>query len=98
MCELSSQAWSKLPPQASCLDTRIFRFPPWARARVISPETGREVANGENGLLRIFDLANAWSVCAIQTEDVAIRRGADFELIGRAQAAEARGCSIMAAS
>ena len=74
---------------------RIFHFPPWCRAQVISPENGREVAEGETGLLRIFDLANVRSVLAIQTEDLAVKRGDAFELIGRATQAEPRGCSLM---
>ncbi len=74
-----------------------FHFPPWARAQIISPETGREVADGETGLIRVFDLANVFSVAAIQTEDLGIRRGDGFELIGRAQLAEPRGCSLMTA-
>jgi hypothetical protein len=50
---------------------------------------------GECGLLHLHDLANVWSVMGIQTEDLA-RRGEDgFELIGRATAAPARGCSLM---
>ena len=61
-----------------------FHFPPWARVQIISPETGREVADGETGLIRVFDLANVFSVMAIQTEDLGIRRGDGFELIGRA--------------
>ncbi len=72
-----------------------FHFPPWARAQIISPETGKEVADGETGLLRIFDLANVFSVLAVQTEDLAVRRGDGFELIGRAELAEPRGCSLM---
>jgi hypothetical protein len=76
--------------------TRHFRFPPWARVQIISPETGREVADGETGLIRVFDLANVFFVMAIQTEDLGIRRGEHFELIGRAQLAEPRGCSLMA--
>jgi hypothetical protein len=76
---------------------RHFLFPSWARAKVISPETGHEVADGEKGLLRIFDLANVFSVMAIQTEDLVIRRGEHFELIGRAELAEPRGCSLMTA-
>jgi hypothetical protein len=72
-----------------------FHFPPWARAQIISPETGREVRDGETGLLRIFDLANTFSVMAIQTEDLAIRRGEGFELTGRAESSEPRGCSLM---
>jgi hypothetical protein len=77
--------------------TRHFSFPPWARAQIISPETGREVADGETGLIRVFDLANVFSVLAVQTEDLGIRRGDGFELIGRAQLVEPRGCSLMTA-
>ncbi len=75
--------------------SHYFRFPPWARAQIISPETGREIAEGETGLIRVFDLANVFSVMAIQTEDLGIRRGNGFELIGRATLAEPRGCSLM---
>ena len=77
-------------------ETRNFHFPPWARAQVVSPETGAEVAEGETGLLRVFDLANVYSVMAIQTEDLTVRRGDGFELIGRNVSAEPRGCSLMA--
>lgn len=109
MSELSSQAYDcvagderpvtseaqSLHP--SSLVPRPFHFPPWARAQVISPETGREVGEGQTGLLRVFDLANVFSVLAIQTEDLAIRRADGFELLGRAALAEPRGCSLMTA-
>ena len=74
-----------------------FRFPPWARVQIVSPETGREVGEGETGLIRVFDLANVYSVMAIQTEDLGIRRGDGFALAGRAVLAEPRGCSLQAA-
>ena len=93
MSELSSQAYDVVIPNSE----PQFHFPPWARVQIISPETGREVAEGETGLIRIFDLANVFSVAAIQTEDLGVRRGEGFELIGRAQFAEARGCSLLAA-
>jgi hypothetical protein len=66
---------------------------PWVRALVLDPESGREVADGETGVLRIFDLANVGSCCALQTRDLAIRRGVEFELLGRDPAALPRGCS-----
>jgi len=98
MSELSSQAYdSESQPPASSLQPRVFHFPPWARVQIISPETGREVAEGETGLIRVFDLANVFSVMAIQTEDLGVRRGDGFELAGRAQLAEPRGCSLMTA-
>jgi hypothetical protein len=74
---------------------RKFRFPPWVRTQIVSPETGCEVVEGEAGLLRVFDLANVFSVIAIQTEDLAIRRGNGFELLGRSDSVEPRGCSLM---
>jgi len=77
-------------------DTRHFHFAPWTRVQIISPETGREVAEGETSLVRVFDLANVFSVMAIQAEDLAVRRGHGFELIGRAALAGPRGCSLMA--
>ena len=66
---------------------------PWVRALVIDPESGKECADGETGILRIFDLANTGSCCAVQTRDLAIRRGENFELLGRDPAALPRGCS-----
>src|SRR6185312_1094277 len=84
MSELSSQAYDTVLSYDTCLN-RDFQFPPWARMQVISPETGQPVRDGEKGLLRIFDLANVFSVMTIQTEDLAIARGERFELIGRAE-------------
>lgn len=86
MTELSSQFYARgvgTPHEA----------PPWARGVVIDPVTGAEVAEGDVGVLRLFDAANLWSVCAVQTQDLAVRRGAAFELIGRDPAALPRGCS-----
>jgi hypothetical protein len=105
MSELSSQAYdltiapSPVPYHASRIThhaSRIFAFPPWSRAQIISPETGCEVADGETGLIRVFDLANVYSVMAIQTEDLGTRRGNGFTLAGRAVLAEPRGCSLLA--
>lgn len=94
MCELASQAYDRICGQDQ---PRAYRFPPWARARVLSPETGQEVSEGEAGLLCVTDLANLHAVLAVQTEDLAVRRGAGFELLGRAAWSEARGCSLLAA-
>ncbi|MCI0745391.1 MAG: hypothetical protein L0Y58_08310 [Verrucomicrobia subdivision 3 bacterium] len=104
MCELSSQAYDmtllNVSQHSDATDdgkgSRVFRFPPWARTQIISPETGRAVADGEVGLLRVFDLANVYSVMAIETQDLAVRRSRGFELVGRAAGAERRGCSLMA--
>lgn len=86
MTELSSQWYTRGLDQP-------HRGPAWTRAQVLDPVTHREVADGESGVLRLFDLANIGSVLAIQTQDLAIRCGSGFELIGRNPAAVPRGCS-----
>ena len=94
MCELSSQAYDGKLGEANPAP-RLFRFPPWARARVVSPETLDEIAPGQAGLLEITDLANVGSALCILTEDLAKRHEDGFELLGRAELAESRGCSLM---
>jgi hypothetical protein len=86
MSELSSQAYES---------GGRFQFPPWVRIRTIHPETGLDTAEGEPGILRIHDLANVWSVAALETSDLGRRHGQSFELLGRAAEAEPRGCSRM---
>jgi hypothetical protein len=86
MTELSSQCYTRGLG-------RPHEAPPWLRFLVINPETNSEVAIGETGLLRLFDLANLGSVLAITTQDLAIRRERGFELLGRDPAALPRGCS-----
>ena len=93
MTELSSQAYDHKTGVAPA-QPRWFRFPPWARLRIVSPETGRELPDGECGLIQVFDLANVRSVLAMQTSDLARNHADGFELLGRAPQAEARGCSL----
>ena len=68
--------------------------PPWARVRIVEPESGGAVPAGEVGMIRIHDLANTGSIAAIQTADLGRAIGDGFEVLGRAEGAEARGCSI----
>ena len=72
----------------------IKRGPAWVRSVVVDPETLEPLPDGQVGLLRHYDLANLFSVCAIQTEDMARATDAGFELLGRASGAAPRGCSI----
>lgn len=68
--------------------------PAWIRTVVVHSETLLPVPDGEVGLLIHYDLAN-WNACvAILTEDVGYQTDCGFVLLGRAQGAEARGCSL----
>jgi hypothetical protein len=74
--------------------------PPWTRVRFIDPTTSLDVATGERGLILIQDLANTGSIASIQTADIghavldAHGEMIGFDVQGRAEGAEARGCSI----
>ncbi len=89
MTELTSQAYSR--PGGERL-----RTPPWMPFRILDPESLEEAEDGEPGLLAFFDLANLGSVCHVLTEDLGVRQGDAFHLIGRATGAELRGCSLTA--
>jgi hypothetical protein len=68
--------------------------PPWVRTRVVDPESLEPLAAGQTGLLQHLDLANAFSVAAVQTEDLGVLVDGGFALLGRAPGAVPRGCSI----
>ena len=72
----------------------IKRGPHWLRSRLLDPMTGQEVARGERGILAHTDLANVNSVTTILTEDVGVATEDGFFFLGRAQGAEAKGCSL----
>jgi hypothetical protein len=74
---------------------RIFEGPHWVRTRVLDPATLADAPAGADGLLTHVDLANAWTVSAIVTEDLGAMRESGFILRGRARGAELRGCSLV---
>ena len=97
MCELASQAYDWVEPGASsALDARRFRFPAWVQiAAVTGP--GRTTTEGK-GLLLVNDpLRIDTAEIGIRTEDLAdVGCGGRFNLLGRAQRAPLRGCSLNA--
>lgn len=106
MTEISTQYYDHAL-RSSWLGTptepRYKTVPPWARIRVVDPETQEQVAAGERGLVVHYDLANRGSCLAVLAEDIAYLvpagRGAPqapggFVLLGRAEGTQARGCSV----
>jgi hypothetical protein len=68
--------------------------PHWIRSRLVDPATGRTVPAGERGILAHCDLGNFNSVNTILTEDVGEPAEGGFLLLGRAEGAQAKGCSL----
>ncbi|MBI1289169.1 MAG: acyl transferase [Flavobacteriales bacterium] len=88
MTELLSQAYS--------LGEGIFRTPPWMRVYVREATDPLNICERGKGALNVIDLANMHSCPFIATQDLAhIHQDHSFEVLGRMDDAEVRGCSLM---
>lgn len=90
MTELSSQFYDA----GNASVPSVKRPPHWLRTRAVDPLTGQAVPEGQAGVLVHTDLANFNAVTTILTEDLGIVTGAGFQLLGRAEGAQAKGCSL----
>jgi hypothetical protein len=77
-------------------DPDLFAVPHFLRVRALDPESLEEAPAGKPGLLAIFDLSNLGSACHLLTQDLGQVEGDFFRLLGRAQGAALRGCSLTA--
>ena len=87
MTELFSQAYAKAEG--------IFHAPAWMRVTTREEDDpfGDE---RQSGVLYIADLANLYSCCFIATEDQGrMHAGGGFEVLGRLDNSDIRGCSLM---
>jgi hypothetical protein len=95
MTEMSSQFYDGAAGTAPADPSgRLHAGPGWVRTRATDPETLHILPHGEVGVLRHWDLANLHSVACIQTSDLGVTSPGGFRVLGRAQGAEARGCSL----
>jgi phenylacetate-coenzyme A ligase PaaK-like adenylate-forming protein len=90
MTELLSQAYSK--------GQGIFKCPPWMK--VITRDTEDALTlqkQNKTGGINIIDLANLNSCSFIATQDLGkVRNDSGFEIIGRFDNSDIRGCNLMA--
>ena len=90
MTELSTQFYDDGNAQVPSVKSG----PHWIRSRIVDPLSGRELPAGERGILAHCDLANFNSVTTVLTEDVGVAVDGGFLLLGRAEGAQAKGCSL----
>jgi hypothetical protein len=88
MTELLSQAYSK--------GKGIFESPSWMKIIIRDPyDPFVQIKSGSGGI-NIIDLANIDSCCFIATQDVGKITGENkFEILGRFDFSELRGCNLM---
>jgi hypothetical protein len=89
MTELLSQAWSQ--------NDGLFSTPPWMKIMIRDINDPLSyIGPGETGGINIIDLANENSCSFIATEDLGrMHYSGQFEVLGRFDASDARGCSLM---
>lgn len=89
MTELLSQAYS--------LSSGLFNCPPWMKVLVRSIQDPLEIINtNKTGGINIIDLANLNSCSFIATQDLGkVDENGSFEVLGRFDTAEIRGCNLM---
>lgn len=89
MTELLSQAWS--------VSSGRFWAPPWMRIQIGAlDDPGQWLGIGEQGRIHIVDLANVASCAFIATGDIGrLHPDGSFEVLGRFDHAEVRGCNLM---
>ena len=88
MTELLSQAYSK--------GQGVFKYPNWMRVLTRDAEDALAVTNEKSGGLNIIDLANINSCSFIATQDLGrVYKDNSFEVIGRFDHSDIRGCNLM---
>lgn len=89
MTELLSQAYSK--------GNGIFKAPPWMKILIRDTEDALTILpNQKTGGINVIDLANYNSCSFIATQDLGkIYENGTFEIIGRFDNADIRGCNLM---
>ena len=90
MTELSTQFYDN----GNAVCPSVKSGPHWIKTRVVNPLTGTSLPKGDVGVLAHTDLAHFNIVTTILTEDAGIETDDGFRLLGRAEGAEARGCSM----
>jgi len=90
MTELSTQFYD----WGNEVSPSVKSGPHWVKSRVVNPLTNEELPRGDKGVLAHCDLAHFNVVSTILTEDAGIETDDGFLLLGRADGAEAQGCSM----
>jgi phenylacetate-coenzyme A ligase PaaK-like adenylate-forming protein len=88
MTELLSQAYSK--------GNGVFHCPPWMKILLRDEEDPLRIKNSGAGAINVIDPANIYSCSFIATDDVGRLNGdGSFEVLGRMDGSDLRGCSLM---
>jgi hypothetical protein len=90
MTELLSQAYS--------YGNGVFNCPPWMKVLIRQDDDPLDVRVSGSGVINIIDLANLYSCSFIATDDVGtVMPDGSFEVLGRIDTSDIRGCNLLIA-
>ena len=87
MTELLSQAYSK--------GNGVFETPPWMQITLYDPYNPLRESKTNTGGVNIIDLSNQYSCAFIQTGDIGKLHNNGFEILGRFDYSDVRGCNLL---
>lgn len=93
---ISEYGMTELLSQAYTQQKEIFDLPPTMKV-IIKEINDPFKASGSTGIINIIDLANLHSCSFIETQDLGRVTENGFEVLGRADNSEARGCNLLLA-
>lgn len=88
MTELLSQAYSK--------GEGLYHCPPWMKILLRDDEDPLNILSSGAGVVNVIDLANIYSCSFIATDDAGkLYEDGSFEILGRVDGSDMRGCSLL---
>ena len=92
----SEYGMTELLSQAYAIKEGLFKCPAWMKVLVADEEDPLALKETGRGVLHVIDLANIYSCSFIATEDLGeVFADGSFKVIGRVDASERRGCSLL---
>ncbi|MCB9225175.1 MAG: acyl transferase [Crocinitomicaceae bacterium] len=87
MTELLSQGYS--------MENQLFQTPPWMKILIRQYNDPFSYASIKSGGINVIDLANIYSCSFIATQDLGKQTPQGFEVLGRFDDADLRGCNLL---
>jgi phenylacetate-coenzyme A ligase PaaK-like adenylate-forming protein len=92
----SEYGMTELLSQAYAVEGGIFKCPPWMKILTRDTEDPFTYLKGKTGGINVIDLANLYSCSFIATQDLGrLNHDGSFEIIGRFDQSDIRGCNLM---
>lgn len=93
---ISEYGMTELLSQAYSLDSNWFEGPNWMKVLIRELNDPIEyLSNNKIGGINIIDLTNLYSCPFIATDDLGMKNGKQFSLIGRVDYSDIRGCNLL---